>query len=159
VRAKRSRIRVSLRPTCRTRCSASCREYAAAPAVYTELQDASLGTRFANLMLDSVGRIVFMFLSMTPLMRFKLEAASTVLVLVGLLGYHFLFEATLGRTSAKFLTRTRVVSADGSRASAGQILCRTLARFVPFEPGLLLFGGNPASGWHDEWSNTRVVKN
>jgi len=133
-------------------------EYAVAPTFQVGLQDASLGARFANLMLDSIGRMGFMLLLMTPLMLLKLEAASGVAVLVGLLGYHFLFEVTLGRTPAKFLTGTRVVSADGSRASAGQIFGRTLARFVPFEPLSFLFGGNPPNGWHDKWSRTRVVK-
>jgi uncharacterized RDD family membrane protein YckC len=134
-------------------------EYAAsAPVGYGGLQDASLGTRFANLMLDSIGRMVFMFALVMPLALLKLETLSSLAVLIGVLGYHFLFEVTLGRTPGKFLTGTRVVSADGSRASAGQILGRTLARFVPFEPFSFLFGGNPASGWHDKWSNTRVVK-
>jgi uncharacterized RDD family membrane protein YckC len=93
-----------------------------------------------------------------PFSLLEMEAVSGVAVLVGLLGYHFIFEATLGRTPGKFLTGTRVVSSNGARASIGQILGRTLARFVPFEPLSFLFGGNPPSGWHDKWSNTRVVK-
>jgi uncharacterized RDD family membrane protein YckC len=130
----------------------------AAPAVNASLQDASLGTRFANLMIDSVGRMIFMFILITPFSLLKMEAASGIAVLVALVGYHFIFEAALGRTPAKFLTGTRVVSASGARASTGQILGRTLARFVPFEPFSFLFGGNPPNGWHDKWSNTRVVK-
>jgi uncharacterized RDD family membrane protein YckC len=133
-------------------------EYASAPTAYAGLQDASLGTRFANLMLDSIGRMLFTFALMMPLIQLKMAEASTVAVLIGLLGYHFLFEVTLGRTPGKFLTGTRVVSADGGRASAGQILGRTLARYVPFEPFSFLFDGSPANGWHDKWSNTRVVK-
>lgn len=128
------------------------------PAVNAGLQDASLGTRFANLMIDSVGRMVFMFILVAPLSLLKMEAAGGIGVLLALPGYHFIFEATLGRTPAKFLTGTRVVSASGARATTGQILGRTLARFVPFEPLSFLFGGNPPNGWHDKWSNTRVVK-
>jgi uncharacterized RDD family membrane protein YckC len=133
-------------------------DYYPAPVVNGSLQDASLGTRFANLMLDSIGRMVFMFVLITPFSMLEMEAAAGIAVLVALVGYHFFFEATLGRTPAKFLTGTRVVSASGARASTGQILGRTLARFVPFEPLSFLFGGNPPSGWHDKWSNTRVVK-
>jgi uncharacterized RDD family membrane protein YckC len=133
-------------------------EYVGVPPVYSGLQDASLGTRFANLMLDSIGRMIFTFALTIPLILLKLETASGVAVLGGLLGYHFLFEVTLGRTPGKFVTGTRVVSANGGRASTGQILGRTLARYVPLEPFSFLFGGNPPSGWHDKWSNTRVVK-
>jgi uncharacterized RDD family membrane protein YckC len=133
-------------------------EYQSVSPFYGDLRDASLGTRFANLMLDSIGRMVFTSALTVPLILLKLETASTIAVLIGLLGYHFLFEVTLGRTPGKFLTGTRVVSADGGRATAGQILGRTLARYVPFEPFSFLFGGNPPSGWHDKWSNTRVVK-
>jgi uncharacterized RDD family membrane protein YckC len=133
-------------------------EYVAAPAFHAGLQDASLGARFANLVVDTIGRMLFTFMLMMPLIMLKLEGASTIAALIGLLGYHFLFEVTLARTPGKFVTGTRVVSDDGSRASAVQILGRTLARFVPFEPFSFLFGGHPANGWHDKWSRTRVVK-
>lgn len=130
----------------------------AAPGVNANLQDASLGVRFANLMIDSIGRMLFVFALMIPFILLKMETVGSIMVFVGLLGYHFIFEATLGRTPAKFLTGTRVVSANGARASTAQILGRTLARFVPFEPFSFLASGKPPSGWHDRWSNTRVVK-
>ena len=132
--------------------------YAAAPAFHAGLQDASLGTRFAHLLIDSIGRTIFIFALMAPLAALELQALSALAAILGMLGYHFIFEATLGRTPAKFLTGTRVVSANGGPASTAQILGRTLARFVPFEPFSFLFGGTPPNGWHDKWSNTRVVK-
>jgi uncharacterized RDD family membrane protein YckC len=132
--------------------------YAAPAAFNVDLQDATLGIRFANFFIDSIGRMVFVFMLVIPFSLLKLEALGGIAVLVGLVGYHFIFEATLGRTPGKFLTGTRVVSANGDRASTGQIFGRTLARFVPFEPLSFLFGGNPPNGWHDKWSNTRVVK-
>jgi len=138
-------------------------EYAAAPIQQYDLglQDASQGTRLANFFLDSIGRSVFAIAAMIPFALFKSDTVGTVgaiALLLALPGYYFLFEATLGRTPAKFLTGTRVVSTNGGRPSAAQILGRSLARFVPFEPFSFLFGGNPPSGWHDKWSNTRVVK-
>jgi uncharacterized RDD family membrane protein YckC len=120
------------------------------------LVDASQGTRFANFFLDGFGRTFFAIAAMMPFALLKLETLGMVALFLSLPGYYFVFEATLGRTPAKFLTGTRVVSMDGSRPSTGQILGRSLARFVPFEP-FSFFGSS--RGWHDSWSRTRVVKN
>lgn len=138
-------------------------EYAAAPAYNYDVgvQDASQGTRLVNFFIDSIGRSVFAFAAMMPFALLKsdgLGAVGGIALVLSLPGYYFLFEATLGRTPGKFLTGTRVVSTNGGRPSAAQILGRSLARFVPFEPFSFLFGGNPPRGWHDKWSNTRVVK-
>lgn len=46
------------------------------------------------------------------------------------LGYYFGTEATSGQTIGKRVTRIRVVSVDGSRASAGQIAGRTALRLI-----------------------------
>jgi hypothetical protein len=40
-------------------------------------------------------------------------------------------------------------------ARFSQILGRTFSRFVPFEPFSFLGSGH---GWHDRWSDTRVVR-
>lgn len=72
--------------------------------------------------------------------------------------YYAAFEATSGRTLGKLVTGTRVVAEDGAPARFGQILGRTLARFIPFEPFSVLFGGTPPRGWHDSLSGTRVVR-
>lgn len=130
----------------------------ASPAINVHLLDASLGTRFANLLIDSIGRMVFMLALLLPFTLIGARGFATLGGMIGLFGYHFLFEVTLGRTPGKFVTGTRVVSENGERASALQILGRTFTRYVPFEPFSFLFGGNPPSGWHDKWSRTRVVK-
>lgn len=71
--------------------------------------------------------------------------------------YYSLFEYLAGgRSIAKFLTGTKVVSEDGNPITYPQILGRTLSRFVPFEP--FSFLGDQPIGWHDSWSGTRVVK-
>ncbi len=66
-------------------------------------------------------------------------------------------EALFGQTLAKLITRTRVVSEDGGAPTAGQILGRTLSRYVPFDAFSFL-GSGPCLGWHDRWSRTRVIR-
>ena len=68
--------------------------------------------------------------------------------------YYLGFETLFGKTPAKWLTRTRVITNAGNRPTFGHIFKRTLVRFVPFE-GLSFLGRG--RGWHDRWSRTRVV--
>ena len=130
-----------------------------APPATEEL--ASSGQRLSNLLLDTVGTYVFAFLiglgvaladetrlGLFDDFRFGLALS---------IAYYGGSEALTGRTPAKFLTGTRVVSARGGRASPRQILGRTLSRLVPFDAFSFLGGENPV-GWHDRWSNTRVVR-
>ena len=71
--------------------------------------------------------------------------------------YYTVLEGVFGRTLGKLVTGTRVVALDGRRATLLQILGRTLARFIPFEP-LSFFGRGAPIGWHDSLSNTRVIQ-
>lgn len=68
--------------------------------------------------------------------------------------YYFLMENFLdGRTVAKYITGTKVISTDGTKPTTQQIIYRSLSRIVPFD-GLSFLGVN---GWHDSWSDTRVI--
>ncbi|WP_426481730.1 RDD family protein [Chryseobacterium sp. R2ACT005] len=68
--------------------------------------------------------------------------------------YYFLMENYLdGRTIAKYITGTKVISTDGTKPTTQQIIYRSLSRIVPFD-GLSFLGVN---GWHDSWSYTRVI--
>jgi len=67
--------------------------------------------------------------------------------------YYAFFEGLWGRTPGKLLFGTVVVDEAGGRPTLGQIMRRTLSRFIPFEP----FSFLGARGWHDSISNTRVV--
>ncbi len=69
--------------------------------------------------------------------------------------YYVSQEALMGKTLAKFITHTKVVSADGGKPSFSQIVGRTFCRMIPFE--LFSFVGHNPVGWHDKFSNTRVV--
>lgn len=72
--------------------------------------------------------------------------------------YFFVSELVLGRTLGKYITKTRVVSSDGSSPGAKSILIRTLVRAIPIDP-LTVFFSNDRNirGWHDSWSGTVVV--
>jgi len=69
------------------------------------------------------------------------------------LTYFIFFEGIWQRTLAKFITKTKVVTEDGSKPSFLRILGRTFARFIPFDAISFLFG----RGWHDHLSKTLVV--
>ena len=69
-------------------------------------------------------------------------------------GYYLFFEGLWGRTPAKMLLGTKVVAQDGGEPAFGNIVGRTLARFVPFE-GLTFFGQR---GFHDRVSKTLVIR-
>jgi uncharacterized RDD family membrane protein YckC len=68
--------------------------------------------------------------------------------------YFSLFEALTGRTLAKFITKTKVVTENGEKPNFKTILIRTLCRFIPFEPASFIFSDR---GWHDKWSKTIVI--
>jgi len=69
--------------------------------------------------------------------------------------FMFIIEfATKGRSLGKFITGTMVVHENGGLPTSNDFLKRNFSRIVPFD-ALSFFGTN---GWHDSWSDTRVVK-
>jgi uncharacterized RDD family membrane protein YckC len=136
---------------------------------------AETGVRLAHYLLDSIGVTIifygFMFLAMLVMGLFSDEldgpsnfetVVGTLLMLFGLgsfPAYFIVFEYFWGKTPAKFLTKTVVVTEGGKRPSFWNIVGRTLCRFIPFEPFSFLFsGGSQAQGWHDSISKTLVVR-
>ena len=61
---------------------------------------------------------------------------------------------TKGRSLGKLITGTKVVAIDGAVPTTKDFFIRNVSRLVPFDA--LSFFGN--TGWHDNWSETRVVK-
>ena len=116
---------------------------------------ASRVQRLVTLLFDGVVQIVIATLVGFTLGRLGAErdVKSTVFAVVVI--YYVAFEATRGRTPGKMITGTRVVTESGARASLGQILVRTVLRFLPFEQ--LSFLGKEQYGWHDSLSRTRVI--
>lgn len=77
-----------------------------------------------------------------------------IAILISVFYYYFLEYYNNGRTLGKYITGTVVVSLTGETITSNQIWKRTFSRLVPFD-GLSFLGTN---GWHDSWSDTRVVK-
>ncbi len=131
---------------------------------HSQLDLASRNRRLANYLLDL---IVFYFLSMivgavlgfaglgdwlNEMNRFAQMLFSYVLYIA----YYLVFEGSSSRSPAKYITRTKVVTADGAVPTFAHIVKRTLARIIPFEPFSFLMKGE-SGGWHDSLSDTRVV--
>lgn len=129
-------------------------------------QEASKGIRFANYLIDLVVLQVMSFFVGVLLAIILMAAAPDSFYLfeeswftwflylfIGMF-YFTLFEATTGRTLGKIITGTKVVDEGGNKIGINTALVRSISRFVPFD-SLSFLGEN---GWHDKWSNTRVVK-
>lgn len=80
---------------------------------------------------------------------------SIFLGLILYLTYYSILEFYFHRTLGKFLTRTRVVNADGSEINFLSIFKRTISRLIPIDIFYYLFS---KIGLHDRLSNTLVIK-
>lgn len=69
--------------------------------------------------------------------------------------YYTFFEGFTGRSIGKFFTKTKVVTEDGKKPDFGTIVVRSMCRYIPFNHFSFLSSKEP--GWHDKFSNTRVV--
>ncbi|WP_326985022.1 RDD family protein [Chryseobacterium sp. MYb264] len=68
--------------------------------------------------------------------------------------YAFLMEYfTNGRTIGKYITGTKVIMTDGERPTLSNYFIRNISRIVPFD----VFSFLGENGWHDSWSDTRVI--
>lgn len=129
-------------------------------------EDASLGLRFANNIIDSiflqygVGFVFeYGFLELAGNMAISNETyiiLNALFWIIIMVLYYAFCEAYTGKTLGKLLTQTRVVTMQGEKPTFGQCIGRSFARMVPFEAFSFL-GGEPR-GWHDRWTKTRVVK-
>ncbi len=73
--------------------------------------------------------------------------------------YYIAMECFFGFTVGKLVAGTRVVNEDGGRPRWGQVVGRSFARLIPFEPFSVLFSNAKARrGWHDSLSKTYVVR-
>lgn len=119
---------------------------------------ASKGRRFGTLLIDYVFfyLIIFVIGFAVGITRGGQGAAGMPWQLIGftvLIGYYLVFEGVWQRTPGKFILGTMVVNATGEKPSFGQILGRTLCRFIPFEP----FSFLGREGWHDSIPKTKVI--
>ena len=132
-------------------------------------QMASQWKRFLNYLLDLVSILFFIFIFSLILGIVLAIVAPSVVSDLGksnllfeyvvgfivMMIYYTSFEAITGRTIAKYITKTKVVTETGEKPDFKTILVRSLCRFIPIEPFSILF--NDGLGWHDSISKTRVV--
>ena len=128
------------------------------------LVPADKGKRFANLLIDYIGAIIFMaivflgldFSGLLPVDAFDDRLSERFMGGVTYVSYYLLMETmTKGKSLGKFITKTRVVTFDGYQPNFVKILGRSFARIVPFEAFSYL--GQKKTGWHDDWSKTFVI--
>lgn len=133
--------------------------------IHTE--ETSKGKRFANYIIDVIAMYIMAIFFMVAYTLFvgisdpaaleELANNNSLSYFIGALltlFYYTLMEATTGRTIGKLITKTKVVDANGDKPDFGSAFIRSLCRCVPFEAFSFLFADK---GWHDNWSNTRVV--
>ena len=70
--------------------------------------------------------------------------------------YYFIFEVTTSQTLGKMVTKTKVVSRNGSKPHALRILIRSISRLIPLDAFSYVFGNE--LGMHDLFSNTLLTK-
>lgn len=140
-----------------------------------QYQIASAGQRFLNYLIDNLfmnyglsyitGSIVGVIIgSLFPDFATRLfynKDTLDIFLLTYMVGiFNYVIYYTLceklfkGYTLGKLITGTRAVKEDGAELSFKDAILRSLSRLVPFEP-FSGFGGHP---WHDQWTNTMVVK-
>lgn len=132
---------------------------------------ATTGQRFVNLIIDRIITYALLFIvgilsaligeltgiySITTWMENISSFEDILITTLFLLFYYCVTEVFLGRTIAKYLTKTMVVMEDGSRPDSQTMLKRSLCRLIPFDP--LTFLSSPCRGWHDSISDTYVVQ-
>lgn len=81
---------------------------------------------------------------------------STLFFYLLLFLYYFIFELARGQTLGKMITKTKVVSLDGSSAGVFKIFARSILRLVPIDIVSYLFGTE--QGFHDILSGTKLKK-
>jgi len=127
-----------------------------------QLMNAGMGARFLNFLIDNVlvvviGSIAVAVLTVVQGEDAPSDLAANVVAIATMIAYYVAFEGFFGWTIGKLVTGTRVKRFDGRKPKLLQVVGRTAARFIPFEPFSLLFGSSNM-GWHDSMSGTRVVR-
>lgn len=141
------------------------------------LDHATKGQRFANILIDIVicwilmfvtGSVIGAFYIASYISEYDPNSGSPILDSTGfnlmlyainysiIILYYTIMEGALkGRTIGKMVTGTVALREDGSQLTWKNAFFRSLIRIVPFEPLAALFTNYP---WHDDWTNTIVVK-
>ncbi len=111
------------------------------------------GTRLANYLIDLLTIYILFFV---VLMIGQLYNSEYLVLYIIMFLYYLIFEATSGKTLGKMVTKTRVVSKDGTKPTFIKIVIRSLSRLIPFDAFSYLFGSE--LGMHDLFSSTKLLK-
>lgn len=144
-----------------------------APQERLKLEHAGRWRRFFNFVIDYSCYNVLGALAMVPYAAYlyaqggdaalaRMEETSFLsdlaIAALMLLVYYIPMEALFGATIGKFVTGTRVVNERGGKPTLGQVIARSFARLIPFEPLSVLFMDEDKRGWHDSLAATYVVR-
>ena len=127
---------------------------------------ASAGQRFVNYLIDLIIFYVLMFIvgifigiaavaGLASIESVAVTILTYVFAIAFYLLYYTLLEGSKGKTLGKLVSKTKVVTEDGTPMTYNKAFVRSLSRLVPFEPLSVFFG---LKMWHDQWTNTMVVK-
>jgi len=127
---------------------------------------ASAGQRFVNYLIDLIIFYVLMFIvgifigiAAVAGVASTESVAITILTYVFAIAFYLLYytllEGSKGKTLGKLVSKTKVITEDGTPMTYNKAFFRSLSRLVPFEPLSVFFG---LKMWHDQWTNTMVVK-
>lgn len=123
---------------------------------------APLSKRIVNYLIDVIIVSLIVFTLGTSLQieistaKGEITEMGFLIMMLTIVIYYFLLESIFGKTIGKFITRTKVISNDGGKASFLQCFIRAAARLLPFEQisGLFFKG----IFWHDAIPKTMVVE-
>jgi len=115
-----------------------------------KFQNASLGKRFINVLID--GMVISGISSLLVFNTSNFFLANFVYF-----AYYIYMENSRGQTLGKMLTGTKVVTNEGEQPELSMIALRTLIRIIPIE-WISFFLADDNTGWHDRWTQTRVVE-
>lgn len=133
---------------------------------------ASRGQRFMNYLIDCFPRLIVAFLIFSFLMSLtrlgvldgNLDGPVDeylfryIVLVIGIILVYFTTEHLFLRSPAKFLTNTRTVVREGHNKTYSMFK-RTMTRAIPLLDALSFAFSENGVGFHDEWSETMVVKN
>lgn len=123
-----------------------------------------LGIRFVHLVVDTIAYHVLTFILLIAVIYIVpsraddlvfLQTAGLSLFLLSVFLYYVLMEHLFQKTIGKYITGTKVVHKNGEKASLADIFVRTVYRFLPFDSITFYTREN---GFHDEFSNTMVIR-
>ncbi len=118
--------------------------------------------RFINFIVDTIAFFIVaiilsfildFFISTTDQSLMTLVAY--LMFVLGFFGYYVFMETKYQKTIGKYITKTRVVTKDGSKPEVGDIIRRTFCRLIPFDRVSFFFTPN---GFHDRLSDTTIIK-